>query len=248
MRLIIIALTMGFALGNTAVSQAQAGCGIRHDEHVHAAVKSLSSAPAQGAKLGARQADRGEGTRCVVYALDISSSMRTGNKIDKAKEALKKALGELRRSDTFNIIFFKRNATTFRDDVVPATQANVTNAKVFVDQIRTGDGTNISAAMDLALGMTGISYIYLMANSEPNSGLTDFGELRRYIREKNTHGVKIMTLAIGLGEKFAGVRLLKGIAGDNHGMYDYIDLSKIASSSTNHQGELSKARRNRVRQ
>jgi Ca-activated chloride channel family protein len=155
--------------------------------------------------------------------------MRDGHKIDKAKEALKKALGELRRTDTFNIIIFKRDASTFRDDSVPATLVNVANAKAFIDDIRIGDGTNISRAMDLALGMNGLTHIYLMSDGEPNGGIADFGELRRFVRERNTHNIKIMTLALGLGENFPGMRLLKGIADDNSGSYDYINLARVST-------------------
>jgi hypothetical protein len=185
-------------------------------------------APGRGAVFGARQAGGGEGAIHIVYALDISGSMRDGNKIGKAKDALRKALGELRRADTFNIIVFKHDAFTFRDDSVPATLVNVANAKAFIDDIRIGDGTNISAAMDLALGMNGITHIYLMSDGEPNGGIGDFGELRRFVRERNTHNIKIMTLALGLGENFPGMRLLKGIAEDNNGSYEYINLTRIA--------------------
>jgi len=188
-----------------------------------------TGAPGRGAVFGARQVGGTGGAIHIVYALDISGSMHDGHKIDKAKEALKKALGELHRTDTFNIIVFKRDASTFRDDSVPATLVNVANAKAFVDDIRLGDGTNISRALDLALDMNGITHVYLMTDGEPNGGIADFNELRRFVRYKNTHGVKIMTLALGLGENFPGMRLLKGIAEDNNGSYDYINLTKIAA-------------------
>jgi secreted protein with Ig-like and vWFA domain len=122
---------------------------------------------------------------------------------------------------------FKRTASTFRDDSVPATPANVANARIFVEDIQIGDGTNISNAMDLALGMNGVTHIYLMSDGEPNGGISDFRELRSYIRENNKHNIKITTLALGLGENFPGMTLLKGIAEDNNGTYDYIDMTKI---------------------
>jgi len=186
-----------------------------------------SGAPGRGAVFGTRVAGGGDGVIHIVYALDISGSMRDGHKIDKAKEALKKALGELRRTDTFNIIVFKRDASTFREDSVYATVANVANARAFVDEIRIGDGTNISRAIDLAFDMNGITHLYLMSDGEPNGGINDFNELRRYIRAKNTRGIKITTLALGLGENFPGVQLLKGIAEDNNGAFDYIDMRRI---------------------
>jgi hypothetical protein len=186
-----------------------------------------TGAPGRGGVFGTRVAGGGDGVIHIVYALDISGSMRDGNKIGKAKEALKKALGDLKPRDTFNIIVFKRDASTFREDSVYATIANVANAKAFVDEIRIGDGTNISRAIDLAFDMNGITQICLMSDGEPNGGINDFNELRRYIRAKNTRGIKITTLALGLGENFPGVQLLKGIATDSNGAFDYIDLRQI---------------------
>lgn len=187
----------------------------------------LSGAPGRGAVFGTRQAGGGDGPLHIVYALDISGSMRDGFKIVKARDALKKALGELRPSDTFNIIVFKSDAYTFQDDSVPATIANVANARIFVDSARMGNGTNISAAFDLAFGMNGINQIYLMTDGEPNGGIQDFAELRRFVRFRNTKNIKIATLALGMGENFPGIFLLKGIAEDNHGSFEYIDMTKI---------------------
>ncbi len=195
----------------------------------------------RGAVFGTHRAGGEDGPIHIVYALDVSGSMRDGNKLGKAKEALKKALGELRRSDTFNIVVFWRHARCFSDDSVPATLANVANARAWVEDRNVADGTNISGALDLAFDMNGITHIFLMSDGEPNrdpvvdnnlNGMVgDFMTLRNYIREKNTHGIKITTLALGLGERFPGMRLLKGIAEDNGGTYDYINLAKIANPS-----------------
>lgn len=182
--------------------------------------------PARGGVFGKRLGGGGEGVVHIVYALDISGSMRDGNKIGKAKEALKKALGELHPRDTFNIITFKKDVSTFRDDSVPANLVNVANAKAFIEDIRIGDGTNISAAVELALSMNGITEIFLMSDGEPNGGIQNFEELRKFIKEKNNRNVRITTLALGLGENFPGIRLLRGIAEDNAGTFDYVNLSK----------------------
>lgn len=185
-----------------------------------------SGGPGRGAPFVARQAGGGGGPIHIVYALDISGSMKDGNKIGKAKEALKVALTSLRRSDTFNIIVFKKDASTFREDSVPATLPNIANAQAFVDQIQLGDGTNISGAMELAFDMNGITEVYLMSDGEPNGGIADFGELRRFILSKNKKRIKITTLALGLGEDFPGIRLLNGIAEDNNGTFRYVNLGK----------------------
>jgi hypothetical protein len=183
--------------------------------------------PGRGAVFGGRPTGGGGGPIHIVYALDISGSMRDGNKIGKAKEALKKALSELNKTDTFDIIVFKRDVEAFAPDSVPATLANVANGIAFVDNIQIGNGTNISRAMDAALSMNGITHIYLMSDGEPNGGIVDFYQLRQFVKEKNVNHVKILTLALGLGEQFPGILLLKGIAEDNDGKFQYINMARI---------------------
>ncbi len=159
--------------------------------------------------------------------MDISGSMRDGSKILKAKEVLKKALSELRPSDTFNIVGFTRQTITFQDDAVAATPDNINYARDYVDGMKIGSGTNISGALDIALKMSGITHIYIMSDGEPNGGIEDFGKLRKFVREKNTRNIRIAAFALGLGEKFPGMKLLKAIAEDNGGAYDYINMSKF---------------------
>ena len=102
---------------------------------------------------------------------------------------------------------------------------SVSKAKEFINNINIGDGTNLSEAMDVAFSYSGVSHIYLMSDGEPNKGIEDFGDLRRFIREKNKNHVRIITLALGLGEDFPGKRLLEDIAKDNNGSYDYKNLA-----------------------
>lgn len=182
---------------------------------------------ARGGVFTGKPGGGGGGPVHIVYALDVSGSMRDGNKIGKAKEALKTALSELKATDTFNIIMFKRDVDVFAPDSVPATLVNKTNAIAYVDNVPIGNGTNISRAMDAALNMNGITHIYLMSDGEPNGGIQDFYQLRQFVKEKNTKNVKILTLALGLGEQFPGIVLLKGIAEDNGGNFRYINMAKI---------------------
>ncbi|HLJ56429.1 MAG TPA: VWA domain-containing protein [Chthonomonadaceae bacterium] len=185
-------------------------------------------APGRGALFELRPTNGSDTPVHIVYAMDTSKSMADGAKILKAKEALKKALGELRPTDTFNIITFTRETALFQDDAVPATSDNITYARNYVDDIRLGPGTNISGAMELALRMRGVTHIMVMSDGEPNGGIEDFAKLRRFIREHNTHNVNITTFALGLGEKFPGMKLLKAVADENGGTYDYVNMNKIS--------------------
>lgn len=182
--------------------------------------------PGRGAVFGARPVSSKGGRMAVVYVLDISGSMSRRNKIGKAQEALKQALSELKRTDTFNIVVFAGYPQSFFDKMVPATTENVTQAMNDIDAIELRDGTNFSDAMASAFTFRKISHVFLMSDGEPSGGIRDPVELRTFIKEKNTENVTVLTLALGLGETNPGFELLKAIAEDNHGKYSYVNLAR----------------------
>ena len=46
------------------------------------------------------------------------------------------------------------------------------------------------------------------------------------MREQNRQKAQVFTLALGLGEEFPGIQLLKSLAQDNSGKYTYVDLAR----------------------
>jgi uncharacterized protein YegL len=182
--------------------------------------------PGRGALFGARPVSSKGGRMAIVYTMDISGSMERGNKIGKAKEALKQALSELKRTDTFNIVFFASYPTAMSTKMLNASTENVTAAMNFIDEIRMRDGTNVSAAMEMALSFGKISHVFLMSDGEPHGGITEPIQLRAFIKEKNTENATVLTLALGLSDNSSGFELLKSIAADNNGKYSYINLAR----------------------
>ncbi len=183
--------------------------------------------PGRGGVFGAtpRGGKGGDGPLHIVYLLDVSGSMREGDKIGKAKEELKRALSELKRKDSFNIITFFGRARSFSDDLVPATKTNIEAANLYVDLVDLKDGTNISAALDLAFTMETARTFYLLSDGEPTTGIRSFDMLRQHVKLMNSNNVQIVTLALGLGEQFKGMYLLQALAEDNGGKFGYVNLS-----------------------
>lgn len=172
----------------------------------------------------------GKGVLNVVYVLDCSGSMREGNKLGKAKEALKRALSELKPTDTFNVLSFNWRVVPLSPGLMlPATREIIDAAMLWIDNLRTGNHTNISGAMGNALGLSPVNCVYLMSDGEPEGPETlhDPNEIRAYVKQCNTQNAKIMTLALCLGEKYPGEEVMRGLAEDTGGEYNYIDLSRI---------------------
>ena len=160
----------------------------------------------------------------IIYVLDTSGSMRDGGKIAKAKDALCRALLELRSTDYFNVINFDEHAHMMSPIMLAANKANVKEAFKFVFELSLHNYTNVSEGIEAALSQEGVTHIFLLSDGEPNKGVQQFSQLRAFIKEHNTKGVQINTLALGLGERFPGMRLLNGIAEDNGGQYGYVNL------------------------
>jgi secreted protein with Ig-like and vWFA domain len=152
--------------------------------------------------------------------------MQQGNKIGKAQEALKQAISELKPTDSFNIITFAARVDGFSNVMLAATKENVEQADEFIDLLRLRGGTNISGALEIALSLEGITHIFLLSDGEPMGGITDPDQIRAMVREFNTQKAQIITLALGLGEQFRGMALLKGLAEDNNGKFSYVNLAR----------------------
>ncbi len=181
----------------------------------------------RGGVFGSKPRSDRQGAVRIVYVLDVSGSMRDGNKIGKAKEVLKEALLGLKPGDTFSIVSFSRDVKRLYPDMLPADPDIVQGAVDYVDRLRLADGTNMSGAMDVALAYEGMTQIYLMSDGEPNFGIEDFTQLREYVKRLNKHNVRISTMALCLGERYRGEPLMRGIASDTEGTYNYINMKLI---------------------
>ena len=175
---------------------------------------------------GGAGGDGGDGPVHIVYVLDKSESMDDDGKIDKVRAALHKSLHELRPEDTFALIAFAQSPELLTNGLESATPGHIAEADTIVDKIQLDMGTNVSAALDLALGIADTTQVYLMSDGEPNFGITDSARLRSYVRARDGGHVTISTFALGIGEQFPGVQLLRGIAADNRGTYLYVDLHR----------------------
>jgi Ca-activated chloride channel family protein len=114
----------------------------RVDGETFALLMLLPNAPSQEARTNL--------PREVVYVIDSSGSMG-GPSLRFAKLALLMALDQLAPGDYFDIIDFDSEARSLFDGSVAAADDAVDRARTFVDGLVADGGTNIAAALDLAL-------------------------------------------------------------------------------------------------
>lgn len=85
-----------------------------------------------------------------IFVIDTSGSMG-GTSIVQARQSLLLALDHLRPEDTFNIIRFSSDYSTFTAKPMPATADNISKARRWVKGLKAGGGTQMSPALKEAL-------------------------------------------------------------------------------------------------
>jgi len=87
----------------------------------------------------------------VVFVFDRTGSMKSDNKIEQAKGALRFCLDNLHPADRFNVIAFNEGADLLARSLLPASPENVRKAKQFVQDMEASGGTNSDEALRVAL-------------------------------------------------------------------------------------------------
>lgn len=85
-----------------------------------------------------------------IFVVDVSGSM-SGFPLNTAKEVIKDLIGNLKPSDTFNVVLFAGDSQVLSPTSVAATQENVRRAFRVIDRLNGGGGTELEAALRKAI-------------------------------------------------------------------------------------------------
>lgn len=84
--------------------------------------------------------------RDYIFVVDISGSMH-GFPLDTTKVLMRELIGNLRPSDTFNVLLFSGSNRFLSPNSVPATQANIEQALRTIDEMGGGGSTELMPAL-----------------------------------------------------------------------------------------------------
>jgi Ca-activated chloride channel family protein len=87
-----------------------------------------------------------------IFIVDVSGSMH-GFPLEISKELLKDLIGNLRPTDTFNVLLFAGGSQVMSERSMPATNENVRRAIDVIDRQRGGGGTELLPALKRALAL-----------------------------------------------------------------------------------------------
>lgn len=87
-----------------------------------------------------------------IFIVDVSGSMH-GFPLDISKKLLKDLIGNLRPTDTFNILLFAGGSSVMSEQSLPATSQNINKAINVIEEQRGGGGTELLPALQRALAL-----------------------------------------------------------------------------------------------
>ncbi len=87
-----------------------------------------------------------------IFIVDVSGSMH-GFPLDISKKLLADLIGNLRSSDTFNVLLFSGGSTLLAEKSLPATRGNIQKAISVIERQRGGGGTELLPALRCALDL-----------------------------------------------------------------------------------------------
>jgi Ca-activated chloride channel homolog len=161
----------------------------------------------------------------IVFVLDTSGSM-SGFPIEKAKEAMKRALDGLHPFDTFNLITFAGDTHILFENPVPATAQNLRRAQELLDGAQSGGGTEMMKAIKAALQPSG-SKQHVRVVCFMTDGMV--GNEEEIIAEVKAHK-NARVFAFGIGES-VNRYLLDKISQEGRGEAEYVSLTDDGSAA-----------------
>lgn len=161
----------------------------------------------------------------IVFVLDTSGSME-GFPLDKAKESMRLALGDLYPNDTFNLITFAGDTAVLFDKPVAATAANLAKAQRFLKDRTGGGGTEMMTAIKAALAPSDsqnhVRIVCFMTDGFVGNEAEIIAEVQKYPNAR--------VFSFGIGES-VNRYLLDKIAETGRGDVEYVGLNDDGSAA-----------------
>lgn len=159
----------------------------------------------------------------IIFILDTSGSM-SGEKIAKARAALKFGVESLSPHDRFNIISFSGEEHLMKANLIEAGAAGKEAGLKFIENLRAEGGTNINDALVAAFKQfqTGErpAMIVFLTDGLPTVGPTDVKQIEKNVEEANRARVRLFSFGVGYD---VNTTLLDKLSADNRGVSDYIE-------------------------
>ncbi|MBU0985225.1 MAG: von Willebrand factor type A domain-containing protein [candidate division Zixibacteria bacterium] len=161
----------------------------------------------------------------LVFVVDVSGSMRGGNRLGSVKSALRMLVEQLTADDRVAIVTFENVSAT---RLAPTSIKRRDLILSAIDGLHAGGSTNLNAGIKRGYELAAESFdrnkinrVILCSDGVANNGLTDPDGIVKYIRSHAEKGITLSSIGFGMGN-YNDVMLEKlGNKGD--GYYAYVD-------------------------
>ena len=161
----------------------------------------------------------------LVFLVDVSGSMRSPDKLDLLKAALKLLAARLGTDDRISLVTYAGAARVVLEPTAGDERARIAAA---IDGLAAGGATHGAAGIELAYSMAqqgfvegGINRILLATDGDFNVGTVHFEQLVDIVERGRGRGVSLTTLGFGTGNY--NDHLMEQLADAGNGNYAYID-------------------------
>ncbi|MFM8283375.1 MAG: von Willebrand factor type A domain-containing protein [Planctomycetaceae bacterium] len=166
----------------------------------------------------------------LVFLIDVSGSMRDGDKLPLVKQALGMLVDRLREDDTVSIVTYA-GAAGLRLSATGGHRPDVIRGAI--DSLHAGGSTHGSAGIAMAYDEArkhfitrGINRVILCTDGDLNVGITDDEELVALVRERAREGTFLTVLGFGQGN--LQDEKMEKLADRGNGLYAYVDSLREA--------------------
>ena len=173
----------------------------------------------------------------VTLVLDASGSMRTGNRVDIAREAAESIRRSLRTGDRIAVVHFTNSVVD--DLTVMHTDPDDRDVMRSIDELRPRGSTNVQAGLDLGVRLAdrarrdnpgSYNYIILMSDGVANVDATDpFAILESASDRDSSNPLRLITIGVGI-ENYNDY-LLEQLAQHGNGWYRYLSDTEQARAT-----------------
>jgi Ca-activated chloride channel family protein len=161
----------------------------------------------------------------LVFLVDVSGSMKSPDKLDLLKSALKLLSKQLTDKDKVSLVVYAGAAGLVLEPTRGSESGKINAA---LDRLTAGGSTHGSAGIQLAYATAqqafikgGINRVLLATDGDFNVGTVNFEALKNLVEDKRQSGISLTTLGFGTGNY--NDHLMEQLADAGNGNYAYID-------------------------
>jgi Ca-activated chloride channel family protein len=161
----------------------------------------------------------------LVFLIDVSGSMASGNKLPLVKRALRLVVDQLRPQDRVAIVVYAGAAGLVLDSTPGSRRERILEA---IARLEAGGSTAGGAGLRLAYRVARENFVgrannrvILATDGDFNVGITDRDELKGFIERKRASGVFLSVLGFGQGN--LNDHLMQTLAQNGNGVAAHID-------------------------